>query len=73
MASTRRKNTVNPEARTRAVARRAPHRKATATTTHPRAIALAVATAFLPWYLPQMAYGQAPAANQMPSLTVKDG
>src|SRR5687768_4021440 len=74
MATTKRESTVNPEARTRAVARRVPNRKATATTTHPRAIALAVATAFIPWYLPQTAYGQAaPAANTLPNLTVTHG
>src|SRR5688572_17851350 len=71
MATSKRKNTVNSEARTRAVARRAPNRKATAT--HPRAIALAVATAFLPWYLPQIAHGQTVAPTQMPSVTLKDG
>src|SRR5688572_16695249 len=71
MATSKRKNTVNPEARTRAVARRAPNRKAAAT--HPRVIALAVSTAFLPWYLPQIAHGQSVAPNQMPSVILKDG
>src|SRR5688500_20270572 len=71
MATSKRKYTVYPEARTRAVVRRAPNRKAT--TTHPRAIALAVATAFLPWYLPQIAHGQTVAPNQMPSVILKDG
>ena len=73
MATTKRKNTVNPDARTRAVARRAPNRNVTATTSRPRAIALAVATAFLPWYLPQIAHGQTVAPNQMPSVILKDG
>ena len=52
MATTKRKSTVNPAAR-------------------PRAIALAVATAFLPWYLPQTAYAQtppAPAPNTLPNV-----
>ena len=65
MATTKRKNTVNPAARTRAVARKASSRKAASS--HPRAIALAVATAFLPWYLPQTAYAQAPAPNTLPT------
>ena len=33
----------------------------------PRAIALAVATAFLPWYLPQTTYAQAPDPNTLPT------
>src|SRR5688500_20137780 len=74
MATSKRKNTVNPEAHTRAVARGIPAQKATGTaTTHPRAIALAVATAFLPWYLPQIAHGQTVAADRMPSVTLRGG
>src|SRR5688572_12116912 len=33
----------------------------------PRALALAVATAFLPWYLPQTTHAQAPDPNTLPS------
>jgi filamentous hemagglutinin family protein len=33
----------------------------------PRAVALAVATAFLPWYLPQTTYAQAPDPNTLPT------
>ena len=33
----------------------------------PRALALAVATAFLPWYLPQTTYAQAPDPNSLPT------
>ena len=72
MGASKRKNTVTQAARTRAATRKRATRKPTST--HPRAIAFAVATAFLPWYLPQTAYAQTPPApNQMPSLTVRDG
>jgi len=71
MGTSKRKNSTTQAARTRAVTRRRATRKPVST--HPRAIAFAVATAFLPWYLPQIAYGQAVAPNQMPTITLKDG
>src|SRR6188508_698588 len=71
MGTPKGKNTVSHAARTRAVTRKGANRKPTST--HPRAIAFAVATAFLPWYLPQTAYAQAPAPNQMPNVVLVQG
>ena len=71
MGTLKRKNTVTTAARTRAVTRTASRRKTTST--HPRAIAFAVATAFLPWYLPQTASAQTPAPNQMPNVVLVQG
>ena len=72
MGKSRAKGTVTRAARTRASTLGSPDRKPAST--HPRAIALAVATAFLPWYLPQSAYGQTtPAPNQMPNFAVTKG
>src|SRR6185436_12866530 len=71
MGTSKRKNTVTHAARTRVATRKGASRKPAST--HPRAIAFAVATAFLPWYLPQTAYGQTPAPNQMPTVTLVQG
>jgi len=71
MGTLKRKSTATQAARTRAVTRKGANRKPTST--HPRAIAFAVATAFLPWYLPQTAYAQAPAPNQMPNVVLVQG
>ena len=75
MATTKRNSTVNPAAGTRAIAPKPSSRKAAHN--HPRAIALAVATAFLPWFVPQAAHAQtpppAPAPNTLPVLQVKQG
>ena len=39
-----------------------------AANTHPRAVALAVTTAFVPWFVPFTVYAQAPAPNTTPTL-----
>src|SRR6186713_1160898 len=71
MGTPKGKNTVSHAARTRAITRKGANRKPAST--HPRAVALAVATAFLPWYLPQAAYAQTPAPNQMPTVGLGQG
>src|SRR5688572_17182810 len=65
MATTKRKSPADKAVRRGAAARDSGAQKPVST----NAIAFAVATAFLPWYLPQAAYAQAtpPAPNTLPT------
>jgi filamentous hemagglutinin family protein len=75
MATTKDKKADNKLARTRvAAAKAAPAR--TSTNVSPRAVALAVATAFMPWVVPQVGYAQTPpgpAPNTVPTVVLTGG